>query len=1431
MAEAGAALGILKCAGSVIPQLIPQEIKDKLTRPVSYVIFYGSNAADVPKKIEQLKSVKVEVQARWLIAETNGEQIRHMIQDWLDATNEIIKKFDSMESNNCFGGSCEIGKMLDEVKKMMNESQHFQWVSYPGDPPQVGSRYRSYNKSLLSREKVLVDIFKALKDSKFNMISVCGIPGVGKTTLLEELVKRVEADGLFHIIAKVDVSQALDIKMIQASIATRIQLDLPQQGDEETRANLLYRQLEARLSNKESKILLIFDDICTEDEKILERIGIPFLPEGEASCTILVSSRSSDLYKIVGGNCKFQFQVVCLDSAEAKILFRDRLGNKISNEEYKSRKYISMENDLLDKCGGLPRAITTLAEVLKVSWPDWDDVVDQLRNHNLSEVDGVMNTLHQPVKLSYDLLESDKKKNFFLLCCLFQPGTSIATEDLMRCGIGLNLFGKIISLEDVTQRANMWINRLKSLSLFESSDDQGSISVHNIIREFAISIALEGEYMLLLDDGAQWETKENWKKYNILSVKCNANDFEHLDGLELPKLEALFLKGESSNLRNGFFKGMKNLRVLGMTKMKLSALPQSMEHLKNLITLSLEYCVIEDASLISSILVSLKVLSFRGSTIVAFPKHIGQLGDLRLLDLTRCCFRTILDDVVSSLSQLEGLYMCDTDGVITESLVGGLKSFERLNVLEIEIPSTYLESVGDLSLGCTPLRFKIAVGCKVLSPYIEFSIFKRVLLLKEIDARMLRKQGLRDLVKRAECLSLFEIMNLRKVVYDLDEDGLADLNCLQISHCNQMECLVNTMGMPAEFKVLPQLEILNLEHLDSLKVIFHGRNSQNWCSKLRELKLSYLRELSPHVLPIYYANKLADVEVRDCAGLEHIFSTIKSSEINVNAECYDFPCLKKLDLQRLPRLQALWAGETTTSDLTYHPLFHEKMNFPSLDELYLSSLDNIEELWELSPSVSASAKETFSKLHILILDNMPNLKHVWNKELCEGSLSFGSLKKVNIIGCGLLESLCPPTIPGFLSKLDSLEIVACDHLEQVIMTETEADNIIEFPSLQRLKLKELLSLRCFCRGTYTIKFPSLKVLCLSSLPKVLTFLEPKNSGTSSCSLAKGDAQNVQESSNSYMKRTLFIGEIVFPSLENLELSAMEDIEELVEEEHAANAFPKLKALTINGLCKLKIIPETILNELEQLKIQDCHSLHGLFEVKSTPSIMSLRNLELVDVRCLRHIPWNLLPNLHSLIIHGGFLGMESMVSSTAIFQGDVLHKLEFINIEQCEHLKEIVSKEFDHEQKLLENGSFMFPRLKHVKLHRLPNIATFSSGSYEATFPALEKVEISGCPSLGSFTLGTIVLTPKMKDLQVDQVTVLEPMDLNHFLGNQKQGCSEQGEVSLQSPPSTLEKTRISDNEAATKILSRVYENSRIASNQGYQNPRIGLLRDFRIES
>lgn len=119
----------------------------------------------------------------------------------------------------------------------------------------------------------------------------------------------------FQVIAKVDMSQTLDTKMTQTSIAARIQLNFPEQGDDETRANLLHQQLEARLLSKKSKILVMFDGICTENGIDLKGFGIPFLPEGKPSCTILFSSRSSNVCKKMDGHCSFPLG--CLELAEA----------------------------------------------------------------------------------------------------------------------------------------------------------------------------------------------------------------------------------------------------------------------------------------------------------------------------------------------------------------------------------------------------------------------------------------------------------------------------------------------------------------------------------------------------------------------------------------------------------------------------------------------------------------------------------------------------------------------------------------------------------------------------------------------------------------------------------------------------------------------------------------------------------------------------------------------------------------------------------------------------------------------------------------------------------------------------------------------------------------------------------------------------------
>ncbi|KAL7170113.1 hypothetical protein ACSBR2_035045 [Camellia fascicularis] len=83
---------------------------------------------------------------------------------------------------------------------------------------------------------------EALKDDIFHMIAICGMGGVGKTTMVKEVAKRANKEKLFDEVVVAVVSQIPDKRKIQGEIGDKLGLKF----EEETelgRANRLCERL------------------------------------------------------------------------------------------------------------------------------------------------------------------------------------------------------------------------------------------------------------------------------------------------------------------------------------------------------------------------------------------------------------------------------------------------------------------------------------------------------------------------------------------------------------------------------------------------------------------------------------------------------------------------------------------------------------------------------------------------------------------------------------------------------------------------------------------------------------------------------------------------------------------------------------------------------------------------------------------------------------------------------------------------------------------------------------------------------------------------------------------------------------------------------------------------------------------------------------
>ncbi|WRX28894.1 NB-ARC - like 10, partial [Theobroma cacao] len=362
------------------------------------------------------------------------------------------------------------------------------------------------------------------------MIGLYGMPGVGKTTLAEVVGKQVQEkeQKLFDKVVIVTVSQTPDINKIQDKIADIFGLKF-EKNSKEGKAEELWRRLKG-----EKKILIILDDVWKKLE--LQTIGIPFGGEHEG-CKILLTTRLQQV--CIQMNCQEKFELEILSEDKAWALFKDN-----ASLEHVSLTVNDVAKEVARECKGLPLAIVTVANALKgESLDGWIAANQRLKDSRPLDNQDVCGDIYSCLQLSYDYLKEDNIQSCFLLCSLFPEDYEIDSEQLTVIGLGLGLFCDINLIEDLRREIRLALSKLQKSGLLLETDDEESVKMHDVVRDFAHWITSTGEKMFMVkNELTEWPNSENFGCYTAISL-WNSKIDNFPERLEFSKLKTLILSG------------------------------------------------------------------------------------------------------------------------------------------------------------------------------------------------------------------------------------------------------------------------------------------------------------------------------------------------------------------------------------------------------------------------------------------------------------------------------------------------------------------------------------------------------------------------------------------------------------------------------------------------------------------------------------------------------------------------------------------------------------------------------------------------------------------------------------------------------------------------------------------------------------------------
>ncbi|XP_078156730.1 disease resistance protein RPM1-like [Carex rostrata] len=669
---------------------------------------------------------------------------------------------------------------------------------------------------------------------ELSVISVWGMGGVGKTTLVTNVFKR-EKDN-FDCHAWINISQSYTVDNLLQNMISEISKDNSiNTGNKDLRE---LKEIMVKLL-KEKKYLIVLDDMW--DLKAFQDIRDTLVNDHRGS-RIMITSRIANVASLAPERNRLELKP--LPELDSWDLFSKKAFPNERNHECPPflKKWAK---EIVSKCDGLPLALVSLGGVLSCSEKtesEWRRVHDQLtweldNNPNLDPLKNILN-------LSFKYLPK-YLKNCFLHCSLFPEDFRLPRKKLLRLWIAEGFIQQNgrSTLEDVAEGYLMVLIHRSMLQVVQKNSF-GRVKwcqMHDILRELAISLCKRENFGLIHEDNKSESTYGSTRRLSIINLR---ETVKH--DVCLPKLRT-FLSFDnhvpSSSLLSMIFDKSRYLTVVDLEDLPIKTVPNAIGDLFNL-----------------------HYLGLRGTKVKCLPNSIKKLQNLQTLDLQFSHIQT-LPDGISELKKLRHLFaevVVDPTyrsfrtraGISLPKGIFYLKDLQTIQALESN--AMVVRELGNLtqlrSIRIWNVKENHSVElCKSLSKMSSLSYLsiyasdeKEILQLEGLNHPQLQKLVLRGQLKETMLESpLFKIsgnsiQSLWLLWCQLQNDPLPSF-----SHCRNLTFLNLTRAYKGQRLIFqagwfPKLKRLELVQMPNL---IHVEMEQGTMEGLEEIWLDVLEQL------------------------------------------------------------------------------------------------------------------------------------------------------------------------------------------------------------------------------------------------------------------------------------------------------------------------------------------------------------------------------------------------------------------------------------------------------------------------------------------------------------------------------------------------------------------------------------------------------------